>query len=561
MFFFLCLQIPWIISFVASFSPAFLNVSLARQTFRSSFRLPTISFALYIAIVLFLGISLFQVTITDGIQTPWRNNYGDLAFHVGMITSFVWGDNFPPQYHLFAGTSLSYPFLINFWTATLWWIHPTFQTLKIIFVFQWCILWSIVYFALDGDRQRLLPWAALFGGGSWLTLGQETSALISQGYPWAPFLSTIWVTQRSAIFGAAVSLAAIQFYHTQFKQTDRKSEALILGTLLGLMPLVHTHMFIVTTGYIFLCSVFKLIQTRIVRWKGDVPHESIQTEVSLFKFLKCFSVGLVISVVSIPWLIGKSGIVSFSTGWMPWHLAHSGYSSEFINLALMWVANAHSWILLLVALWIASRVHIAVLSIVVIWLIGNFVQLSVWDWDQIKFFIALYLITLSLWSEYIQKRAFWAEALLIVSIMPSTFDVISNFVNFHENTVYTSHEISDAEKIRKFTPANAVFLAKPDHNSIITLTGRRLYFGYEGTLHSHGLNYQDRRKSFVILQKAVDCSESISFKPCPTHLLWTKREWQYWKSVTPSQIDGLKKTPFKFLYEIDKRRQNHKALQ
>ena len=45
------------------------------------------------------------------------NNYGDLPLHLAYITSFVWGNNIPPQDPSFAGEKLVYPFLSDFLSA------------------------------------------------------------------------------------------------------------------------------------------------------------------------------------------------------------------------------------------------------------------------------------------------------------------------------------------------------------------------------------------------------------------------------------------------------------
>ncbi len=49
--------------------------------------------------------------------TAPENNFGDLPFHLSAITSFAYGDNFPPQNPIFAGIPFTYSFLIDFLTA------------------------------------------------------------------------------------------------------------------------------------------------------------------------------------------------------------------------------------------------------------------------------------------------------------------------------------------------------------------------------------------------------------------------------------------------------------
>jgi len=53
----------------------------------------------------------------DGLHTAPANNFGDLPFHFGVITSFAYGENLPPQNPIFAGMKFTYPFLIDFLTA------------------------------------------------------------------------------------------------------------------------------------------------------------------------------------------------------------------------------------------------------------------------------------------------------------------------------------------------------------------------------------------------------------------------------------------------------------
>ena len=54
----------------------------------------------------------------DGaIWTGAINNVGDLPLHKSMITSFAYGENFPPEHSEFAGARLTYAFLVDFISA------------------------------------------------------------------------------------------------------------------------------------------------------------------------------------------------------------------------------------------------------------------------------------------------------------------------------------------------------------------------------------------------------------------------------------------------------------
>jgi hypothetical protein len=45
------------------------------------------------------------------------NNFGDLPFHLSVISSFAFGNNFPPEDPTYAGVRFTYPFLTDFVSA------------------------------------------------------------------------------------------------------------------------------------------------------------------------------------------------------------------------------------------------------------------------------------------------------------------------------------------------------------------------------------------------------------------------------------------------------------
>src|ERR1051325_11982571 len=52
-----------------------------------------------------------------GFSTGLLNNFGDLPFHISVIPSFAFGNNFPPQDPTYAGVHFTYPFLTDFISA------------------------------------------------------------------------------------------------------------------------------------------------------------------------------------------------------------------------------------------------------------------------------------------------------------------------------------------------------------------------------------------------------------------------------------------------------------
>src|SRR5258705_3930980 len=52
-----------------------------------------------------------------GISTGLLNNFGDLPFHLSVITGFAYGQNFPPDDPTYSGVRFTYPFLSDFVSA------------------------------------------------------------------------------------------------------------------------------------------------------------------------------------------------------------------------------------------------------------------------------------------------------------------------------------------------------------------------------------------------------------------------------------------------------------
>jgi len=70
-----------------------------------------------VAIVMWLVFSRAMFEKPDGIYTGVLNNYGDLPFHLSVITRFAFGQNFPPEDPTFAGARFTYPFMTDFVSA------------------------------------------------------------------------------------------------------------------------------------------------------------------------------------------------------------------------------------------------------------------------------------------------------------------------------------------------------------------------------------------------------------------------------------------------------------
>jgi len=553
-FFLKCIGVPWLVAFGLPLTPL-LFLLLQRKPFIGQVSVPAnLNFVIWFFVTCAIGLSLFDTT--DGIKTPWKNNYGDFTFHAGMISSWVLGQNFPPEYHIFPGQSLSYPVLVNIWTASQWWMSPSYFNLSFLFLLQWVILWAVVFFVLRGEKYWLLPWALLLGGGSYFALGENSGELISQQAPWAVFLTTIWVTQRTALLGMASLLSALWAFHRSFDHklstTGKRYFIALACSILALSPLAHTHITLVGVLYIagvlilrFLVLAFVAMFSRLRESKLDdnlAWKESFGDGIQAIIFL-------VPSIHAWPWIRGKSGMMKSMYGWLTaTPPAESGILDQ-LRLSLdMWYHNAGNWFVVFILLWAITRRHLFFLSIVFVFTLGNLVQLAEWNWDQIKIFIALYAVFFALWSQFKRTDAWLAHFLCIFLIFPGGYECWKIFKAGSLHTIYSKEDVKRAKEIRDYLGPNEIIASAPRHNSLVTLTGRKLFYGYEGTLSSHGILYFPRREIMLSLSKLAKCGTLQSAKHCPRYILWTEEEERYWKRKKPGK--AFKKTELSYLYRI-----------
>lgn len=363
-------------------------------------------------------------------------------------------------------------------------------------------------------------------------LGPWAHDLIDHGLPWTPFLTTIWVCQRPAVLGAAVLLVAMaQLHRGEFASTaesggEQKSERswhmFLAGALLGLGPLAHAHLII--SGVLYAGCLFFV---SLVLEAPDKRKARLR-DYALFAFA-----GLP-GLMFLPWLLGKSGITQISGAWMQGELyQQQGLLAAWKAGLELWWVNARVWLVVVVLyVGLTRRFRLGVVFLL-LFAFGNIVQLAVWNWDQLKFFVGLFLITLS-WFAASKERVAWRlHWVMLLATIPAIAEVWVSVLKYERFTVYSVEDIQLAEKIRALTPPSAIIAANPLHNSPITLTGRKLYYGYEGTLHSHGLDYLGRRQIQLELDRVEQCKAKEAGAICPDYLLWTSKEQEYWKKPTP----------------------------
>ena len=210
---------------------------ISRATSRPN-RWHFIYFFFYAAVAICMWL-IFQRALleqTDGMYTGVLNNYGDLPFHISVITRFAYGQNFPPEDPTFAGVRFTYPFITDFISAMF--VRAGASLRNAMFIENYIIAVALVG-VLHRFGQRLLrnrtaaiitPLLILLNGGfGWSLLWDDVTKIeggvfqvlrhlphsytilpeIEKAWRWGNSITSLLVTQRGFLLG--IPLAVIVF--------------------------------------------------------------------------------------------------------------------------------------------------------------------------------------------------------------------------------------------------------------------------------------------------------------------------------------------------------------
>lgn len=202
--------------------------------------------------------------------------WADLALHTTLIASFAKKPIVDLTLPIFAGSKLTYPFLVDFFSS---------QMLRLGAGWQWSLLLpslALMYafvrlfigFIYRLTRSLRAAWISLglvlLSGSAWgavlfikdlaasglsahQLLLQDYSKLDQNNLQYANFITSHLLPQRAYLFGIVVALVIFMLLwdlaSKRSGQAKSRSKVILCGLLLGALPLIHTHSFLVVTGF------------------------------------------------------------------------------------------------------------------------------------------------------------------------------------------------------------------------------------------------------------------------------------------------------------------------
>ncbi|HVS21508.1 MAG TPA: hypothetical protein VHD88_06645, partial [Pyrinomonadaceae bacterium] len=380
-----------------------------------------------VMIAMWLVFSRALLEKPDGIYTGVLNNYGDLPFHLSVITRFAFGQNFPPEDPTFAGVRFTYPFITDFISAMF--VRAGASLRDSMFIENYVIGVALVgvlhrfgqQLLRNGTAAILTPVLVILNGGfGWAMLFSDVNKSdggvfqvlrhiphsytilpeVASGWRWGNAVTSLLVTQRGFLLGIPLAVIVFTQWWAAMKGEKGKGEGgkgkgsrakqspisqpdhspltlfplsrsakrmLAAGAVAGLLPLVHAHSFIVVMG---MAGCIALINLR--KWR---------------EWLAFFVVAILIAGPQLLWSTHGSAVSTRAfIGWQ------FGWDNTNENFFWFWFKNTGLFIPLLIGalLWkqkdylVSRKLLFFYLPFTLCFIVPNVMKLAPWIWDNVK---------------------------------------------------------------------------------------------------------------------------------------------------------------------------------
>lgn len=499
-----------------------------------------------VAIILWRAFQRAMIELPEGIYTGILNNFGDLPFHISVITSFAYGNNFQPEDPTFAGVRFTYPFLTDFVSAIFLRCGADLRQSMFIenFVLALAFVGVLHRWALELLRDRLAAVLTpilvfLNGGFGWILLWPalqkySSTAELLKSLPvsftvipettwrWGNALSTLLIPQRGFLLGLPLAIIVFTQWWLATGDADKgtpgdaiekepekpkkktkkrrspKREGTFRRSALNLSVSSIQHMIAagIIAGLLPLVHAHSFVAVMVVggciallqrRWREWITFAAVASAIALPQMW---------------WSTHHSAVNA--TRFFDWQY---GWDRGKENAIWFWLKNAGLFIPLTIAavLWrgkhplVPRRLLLYLAPFSLCFIVPNVLKLAPWIWDNIKVLFywwlasapLIALLLARLWQKGPVPK-FLALVLFGCITLAGALDVGAIVMRSNQYQVFDSAGVAFAELVKKKTEPRALIIHAPVHNHPVFLTGRRSLMGYPGHIWTHGLDYTQR---------------------------------------------------------------------
>jgi hypothetical protein len=536
---------------------------------------------------IFVGRSFGWLIYFDGnevkVQSP--NNLGDLSLHLTYIRHFASGVPLWPDNPIEPFSKLRYPAGIDLFNAIL-----TCFGIDVIRGLVWTgLIASVATF------YALYRWGGKFGIAAFLFNGGLASYPFLQTFSfqdyqganniaWKSIALSMVVTQRGVLYAFPAGLLLLYQWRAKFfpgyveparvRATERGEEEgaavsvprraplplWLEVSLYATMPLYHSHTFIalsVVLAFLFILGDWSVRKATLLRVALAVLPATFCVWITTDyfhagSFVKWFPgwVNQPGNEMAMPFL--KFWLVNFGA-WVPLVLFFVG-----ITALTVWkqAKNPDFKIPATVAFLIPA---------IAIFLLGYFVKLAPWEWDNINVIVWAYLIIIPfLWTDLLAHWPIHLRAVVYVALFASGFITLFGGLAAGKNGfgIADRYELDNVGTVVNKLPAGARFAGYPIWGHPILLQGRKMVLGYPGHLWTQGFDFAKTEDKLRNLMLGAPNWKDLARDLRARYLFWgrneksnyaaSKRPWEQeatlvasgdWGAVYDLETPKIKPTP------------------
>lgn len=457
----------------------------------------------------------------DGSLWVGQSTYGDLAMHLGFIESLYRQGTFPPEYSIYPGQTLNYPFLVDAASAGLRFFGLSLRMSVIVpsVVMLFCVFWGfwlLAYKLTDRLAPTMLSWFLFAGNGGFgfiYFLGKYKFSDIFTGFyttptnltgediRWVNVICDMLIPQRTTMAGWCVVLAAIFLLITVLDRTlsgAGRCETVILAVTAGSMPMIHTHSFL-ALGILSAAWFFCVLP----RAKKAGTVKTLVINYVIY--------GVICFVLAAPQLI-KWTMDSVATGnLLQWNLGWvAGANGALNNWLLFFIVNVG---VVFIAMWpmlfsLRREALTLFIGAAAIFVLSNLVAFQPNLYDNNKLLYIWFMLTDILVCDWLwciieeapsrPLRGALAGIIVFLGTFSGGLSILRESVS--EYQLLTAEQAASAAYIIDNTAPDSVFLTATNHtNPVPVLAGRNIVCGSSLYLYFHGVNYQEREAQLPAL--------------------------------------------------------------
>lgn len=462
----------------------------------------------------------------DGSLWVGQSTYGDLGMHLGFVESLYRQGTFPPEYSIYPGQSLNYPFLVNAASASLRFFGLSLRMAVIApsLVMLFCVFFG---FWLLGDKiiGRLAPnvtawllFAANGGLGFVYFLGKydfseiftgyytTPTNLVDQNMRWVNVICDMLIPQRTTMAGWCVVLACIYLLLLALEKTlngtGGRREFLVLAPVAGGLMMIHTHSFLalgVLSAAWFFAALPKAKREGTLR--RLVENYVIYGAVAIGLAAPQFFHWTMDTVSDGNLLQQNIGWVAGEESWLWFYIKNVGV--VFVAMIpMMFFLRGEK-----------ARIFIGAAAI---FALANLMAFQPNLYDNNKLLYIWFMLTDILVCDWLWRglekvsaraaRRSIAAVLVFLGCFSGVLSMMREAVSGYQ--LLSAEQVAAADYIIENTAPDSLILTSTDHtNPVSVLTGRNIPCGSSLYLHFHGVDYTAREAQVAAMYAGGDVFE------------------------------------------------------